>query len=982
MSGEPSGGGMRVPSSSVFVAALLLWASGPTFGQAPLEPPGAIVISEARGIVQSMIDNPRGPYSRIRWFCNDGTVQPPTAFACREHGGGRQHAEYSAQRERLAALGWSVGTIFAELDYADLADDATRRQRLRELPLERYLTDIDDGWVLRGARNYRGRTQIEDEEAHGRELLLDLLANPRWVTENYLLARESVRTIPHIGNSDDVARSVRRDAIEIVARDPSFEPLRAEIHGAPSRATAERVRAWNVNKPDDLAMLVDKLATELDLLYSPAGRRARLQKHLEALLRNPALLGLAEQLRIGTTQAGAMRLANLAALAGELRALVEAPATSAAIRLRLFDLLIDLEGELTVTLSETLSGYEATRAELLRIAGETADAAFGTGLLTHAEHEVLGAALRVAGSTGAPLDDYVAAVQSLRRSPQWAAGSIRHAFAEPLVRYTALDPRAAAFVDDVMRSSVLVGLGEVARRLSVDVAALTGVAQVIDGHEGLPAFGLNAGIARGRLEVFPTDEALRDGTYTPGDIVVLPETTPELAPVAGIVTLGEGNPLSHVQLLARNFGIPNIAIAPSVLPVVESLRDREVVAAVATDGSLVLMPFDALDAELQASLLPASERHASLHVPPVDLSVRTPIGLPDLGAALSGRVVGPKAANLGELARLFPGRVAPALAIPFGLYARHVDAGDDAPRGRLVSAYAEHAQGLIDDAELRTILAGIRADIANLEVDAETRAVLLAAMREEFGEPGTYGLFVRSDTNVEDLPEFTGAGLSETVPNVTDPDAVFATIPRVWSSVLSPRAIAWRSSLLENPEDVFASVLLMQSVPSTKSGVMVTTNLVGGRPGLTVSAAWGVGGGVGGETTESLVLHADGSETMISGAKSAYGRRLDPAGGLGWSPAPEGAVLTVDEKRALRALAAQVLERFAPVFDDLGRPRPWDIEYGFVDGELTLFQIRPLVERGQRLADRVVAAIATPAPDERPALIALDELPIARGEGP
>ena len=48
-----------------------------------------------------MIDNPRGPYSRIRWFCSDGSVLPPEPFACRERGGGRQHAEYSAERERL-----------------------------------------------------------------------------------------------------------------------------------------------------------------------------------------------------------------------------------------------------------------------------------------------------------------------------------------------------------------------------------------------------------------------------------------------------------------------------------------------------------------------------------------------------------------------------------------------------------------------------------------------------------------------------------------------------------------------------------------------------------------------------------------------------------------------------------------------------------------------------------------------------------------
>ena len=52
-----------------------------------------------------------------------------------------------------------------------------------------------------------------------------------------------------------------------------------------------------------------------------------------------------------------------------------------------------------------------------------------------------------------------------------------------------------------------------------------------------------------RLEDF-----LSDGIY------VVPETVADLPPLAGILTAGPGNPLSHVQLLARNLGIPNVAV--------------------------------------------------------------------------------------------------------------------------------------------------------------------------------------------------------------------------------------------------------------------------------------------------------------------------------------------------------------------------------------------------------------------------------------
>ena len=215
-----------------FLALALLFA-GPQLIAAPLDPPTSEALAEARRIVQDMSENPRGPYSRIRWYCNDGTVQPPVAYACTNRGGGRQHAEYSQQRQRLAELGWSVGTIFAALPYEELFDGQHRQQRLREIPLERYLIDIDNGWVLRRARDYRGRVQLEDEEAAGKKLLLRMLSDTEWAADNFLLVRETARAIPH-GDDSDLARKVRRDAIQIAEIDPAADKWRAEIHSDPN----------------------------------------------------------------------------------------------------------------------------------------------------------------------------------------------------------------------------------------------------------------------------------------------------------------------------------------------------------------------------------------------------------------------------------------------------------------------------------------------------------------------------------------------------------------------------------------------------------------------------------------------------------------------------------------------------------------------------------------------------------------------------
>ncbi len=56
------------------------------------------------------------------------------------------------------------------------------------------------------------------------------------------------------------------------------------------------------------------------------------------------------------------------------------------------------------------------------------------------------------------------------------------------------------------------------------------------------------------------------------------------------------------------------------------------------------------------------------------------------------------------------------------------------------------------------------------------------------------GVFIRSDTNVEDLPGFTGAGLNLTLFNIVGFDNIVKGIPEVWASPYTARAWAWRQS--------------------------------------------------------------------------------------------------------------------------------------------------------------------------------------------
>lgn len=609
---------------------------------APLDQPTPEVVAEARSIVQEMIANQRGPYSRIRWYCNDGTTQAPVSYACRDHGGGRQHAEYSTQRQRLVELGWSVGTIFASLTFEELFGSAPRQQRLRELALEKYLVDIDNGWILQNARGYRGRVQVEDEEVAGRKLLNQTLEDSVWLQENFLLVRESARVIPH-GEETDLSRKVRRAAIEMAELDFSAERWRAEIHSSPSAATANSLRTWLKAQPRPaIADIGEKLAEDLDRLYGSSGRRERITSSLSQLS-TPAA---SANWRSSVVEAMALpptdRIKDLCfALADARENLMSLIA--ATNRLALVDAMQELESEVQLTYQEVADGMSMSRADTLRLGSSLINCAYGSGLLSATERASLTRDLDVYSARTLSIADYKSAIARLKRAPNWAVGTIRHTFAEPLIRYTALEPKASRFSDDLLRGSPMWILGDILKILSRDLDYVSGSVVQMNGGPVATAVALNGGVARGSLRIFETIEAIESATLLASDIVVLPETVAELAPVAGILTLGEGNALSHVQLLARNFGIPNVAIDQDTVDLLRPLENQEIILVVDNDGNVILQSVDAATVKILSG--PATNAEvalAKIAVPSPNLTATSILPLAEIGRELSGKVIGPK----------------------------------------------------------------------------------------------------------------------------------------------------------------------------------------------------------------------------------------------------------------------------------------------------------------------------------------------------
>ena len=117
----------------------------------------------------------------------------------------------------------------------------------------------------------------------------------------------------------------------------------------------------------------------------------------------------------------------------------------------------------------------------------------------------------------------------------------------------------------------------------LDANQLAGIEHELFGTKvGAGLRALNPGLSRGVLRAGGGELYKRDGIY------LLPETVSDLPPVSGILTLGAGSSLSHVQLLARNLGIPNVVVAEELLAAVRARIGDPVVLAVSPNGVVQL----------------------------------------------------------------------------------------------------------------------------------------------------------------------------------------------------------------------------------------------------------------------------------------------------------------------------------------------------------------------------------------------------------
>ena len=961
----------RLPIGSVRLA-LVLSLLGAVRG--PAADPAAI-----RAMVEAYKKDPLGPYQTLRWFCADGTVLLPQQRCPAP--GGLQHA-VPKDAVRLLALKDHVflGQILAGTPDEDFLDEADRFSRPLQYQLERYLRAADDGWIMRRGYSFRGAVQAEDEEAWSRKFLEWLVARDDLLASRFFFVRELARDLPR---TDSVARSslIRGLASAIADEVPAFMPLRLKIHGQPEPKDLDAVRAFRSEKASglspELAQKLEQLEKEMDAAYAAAGLdRFAARYGGRYRLDRPVGQGIRAVLADrDPAKAGAALCALLATIRSEVASGRHPPQT----RVSLLNLSNDAEA--TVLSLVTSWPTPTLRAGLGK--GEAlARAALGTGAIEAWEWDA--AAPYLGARTG---ESSLSVAELGRRSQRtlgvvrWGTGMVQATYSAVVTRFAAFEPKATGFLDDRIRSSVLLPLGETAARLGEAAAVLSGVVNQVPLAANPGSFrGLNPGAATGPLVVVA---GAPDGLdLQPDRIYVLPYAPPDLKPVAGMLTVSEGNAVSHVQLLARNLGIPNAVLTEQNLRELLPMDGARVFYAVSPRGAVVLKRAEDMTEDERALVAApeAASRGDRISVPVelLRLDVRDLVELRDLRSSDSGRLTGPKAANLGELHHLFPDRVAPGLVLPFGVFRAHIEQPRDGAEGTYWDLVRSTFRSDEDEAALRPRLAELYEAIRTMPFLPGFRESLLRRFRETLGgSPAEVAVFVRSDTNMEDLQDFTGAGLNLTVPNVRGEDELLQAIRDVWASPFTDRSYDWRRRVLTNPADVYPSVLLLPTQRVEKSGVMMTTGIESGDPAdTTIAFNWGQGGAVDSQAAESYLLHPDGEDELVSPARQPEYNLLLPGGGVELRAAEfSRSILTKADRDWLRRISGELREHLPGVLAR-GFPGPFDMELGFVEGAPRLLQVRPFVQNRRASSSPYLRALDQGVPPE--SRVNLDQELVAR----
>lgn len=922
--------------------------------------------------VEKYKNDVRGTYKSIRWFCDDGTIRQPKD-PCPDSVGGVQHATYKEDVEILAKNNHIFfGQILSYTDKNDFWDESKNHSRLKQYQLGKYLARIDDGWINQKGQFYRGALQIEDEEAWGIKFYKWLLSKDNVLEKKYYLVLQSLKDIPHKGD-DDVSQLMRVQSKVISDQYPKFMDLRVKIHSNPESTDIEKTIQFKKENSTklvgDISKKIDELILTMQKFHKPINLKS-LNKKINSLSTS-GLLTNTLKIFVKNNTDNVIPPATLTTESAKMLITIRKEIFSeknAYQRLLLLDIANELE---SFIYKQATLWMPTTVGEQLDKINALAMASAGNGNIELWEWQKIEALLVLEKQDQLSISELTKKLEIARGVVEWSSAMVKSEYHDVVQTYTGFEPKAYSFIDDRIRSSIALQLGKSVGELGSFIAkesSLNNKVLTITNQSTIR--GLNPGYAFGELIVHSGSPEEVEVT---GDKIYVFERAPsDLKPVAGIATVAEGNLVSHVQLLARNLGIPNAALSNENLEELKAYHGKKVFYAVSNKGTVIIKEESMMSAEEKALFAKKVRKEDKIEVPVQDIRLdqKNIVNLRDVNAKDSGKLCGPKAANLGQLKEMFPDNVVEGFVIPFGIFREHMS--QTMPDQTIsywqflttmfIEADKKREQGIaeheIEKFQLEQ-LATLRAAIKIMPLKPEFVAEITHSFTSVFGKPiGSVPVFLRSDTNMEDLKDFTGAGLNLTIFNTLEKDKIIQGIKDVWASPYTERSFKWRQKYLLNPENVFPSILVIPTVDVDCSGVLITKGISSGNEqDLTLAFSRGAGGAVDGQAAESYLIKENGDYELISPAREAYHNILPSTGGTGKKIATfEKAILNPGNIDQIKNLASGIRKTLAKKTAS-NYKGAYDVELGFKENKLWLFQIRPFVENKKALGSDYLESI-------------------------
>lgn len=375
---------------------------------------------------------------------------------------------------------------------------------------------------------------------------------------------------------------------------------------------------------------------------------------------------------------------------------------------------------------------------------------------------------------------------------------------------------------------------------------------------------LNPGKTHGRLKIFSDLQeykaARKDIEWY--DIICMPRVPDDIPRISGIINSAFTTPLSHTNVLAHGWQIPN-AIQLGIL---HDLRQKDL------HNKWVEYEVDRDQNEIRIAEIPTPtslpEKPAwkvhqiKLEKPETE---HTPIiRLDELRGSDRFRY-GTKAANLGELRYLLdhgserltgfyrikrPPRdhllpylakflgiseqadlekvswdflrrfihIPSGIAIPFSIQQNFLESSPQIQQciGKLKMALELNVK------DIEPLCYQLQNLIRQTRMTDEIRNHIDAKIAKNLA--GVSSFVIRSSSNAEDLEGFSAAGIYESLNHITTAENIFQSIKEVWASLLSARSVRLRQEVGISLDDCYMGVIVQEEVPSDMGGVLISTN--------------------------------------------------------------------------------------------------------------------------------------------------------------